>query len=97
MNKEVFTIRSENGVVWLAGRLDASQASRAQSFLDATPGPLVLDCRDLDYISSAGISVLMVTLKRMESSGHTMKFRHVPDRIMNVFRYAGLDTLFVFE
>jgi anti-anti-sigma factor len=98
MTKDVFGIRSESkGVVRLTGRLDASQAPKAQAFLDALSEPLVLDFTDLDYISSAGLSVLMITLKRLESSGHSLRFRHVPDRVMNVFRYAGLDAIFAFE
>src|SRR5262249_29425888 len=98
MNKDVFAIGAEsNGVVRLSGRLDASQAPNAQAFLDGLPGPLVLDFSDLDYISSAGLSVLMITLKRLESGGHSLRFRHVPDRIMKSFRYAGLDPLFAFD
>src|SRR5262245_4993846 len=98
MNKDAFTIRSESkGLVRLSGRLDASQAGKAQAFLDTMPGPLVLDFSDLDYISSAGLSVLMITLKRLEVSGHTLRMRHVRERVLNVFRYAGLDTVFTIE
>ena len=96
--KDVFTIRSESqGVVRLAGRLDASQADKAKAFLDSLNEPLVLDFSNLDYISSAGLSVLMITLKRLESGGHTLRFRGMPDRVRNVFRYAGLDTVFTIE
>jgi anti-sigma B factor antagonist len=98
MNKDAFGIRSETkGVVRLSGRLDASQAEKAKAFLEPFSEPLTLDFSDLDYISSAGISVLMITLKRLELSGHTLRLRHVPDRVMNVFRYAGLDRLFTIE
>ena len=98
MNKDVFSIRSESkGVVRLSGRLDAAQAEKAKAFLEPFSEPLVLDFSDLDYISSAGISVLMITQKRLELSGHALRFRHVPDRVMNVFRYAGLDQVFRIE
>jgi anti-sigma B factor antagonist len=98
MNKDVFSIRSEEkGVVRLVGRLDAAQADKARAFLDPLRESLVLDLTDLDYISSAGLSVLLVTLKRLEARGHTMQLRHVRDRILNVFRYAGLDKVFTVE
>ena len=98
MNKDVFSIQSESkGVIRLSGRLDAAQAEKAKSFLNSLNEPLILDFTDLDYISSAGISVLMITLKRLESAGHTLRFRNVRDRIMNVFRYAGLDRVFKIE
>jgi len=98
MNKDAFGIRSESkGIVGMTGRLDASQAPKAQAFLDGFSEPLVLDFSGLDYISSAGLSVLMITLKRLQAGGHSLRFRHVPDRVMNVFRYAGLDAVFSFE
>jgi anti-sigma B factor antagonist len=98
MNKDVFSIQSESkGVVRLSGRLDAAQADKAKAFLESFSEPLVLDFTDLDYISSAGISVLMITLQRLKSAGHTLRFRHVQNRIQNVFRYAGLDTVFTIE
>ena len=98
MHKDVFAIRSDSkGIVLMTGRLDASQAPKAQAFLDGLSEPLVLDFSGLDYISSAGLSVLMITLKRLEAGGHGLRFRHVPDRVMNVFRYAGLDAVFSFE
>ena len=98
MNKDVFAIRSEGqGVVRLSGRLDASQADKAKAFLASFSEPLVLDLSDLDYISSAGLSVLLVTLKRLESSGHTLRLRHVRERILNVLRYAGFDQILPLE
>lgn len=98
MTNDVFSIRSENGgVVRLVGRLDAAQAEKAKAYLEPFRESLVLDLTDLDYISSAGLSVLLVTLKRLEASGHTMRLRHVRDRIVNVFRYAGLDQVFTIE
>ena len=98
MNKDAFAIRSDSkGVVRLSGRLDASQADKAKAFLETFSEPLVLDFTDLDYISSAGLSVLMITLKRLESGGHTLRLRNVRDRIRNVFRYAGLDSVFSIE
>ena len=95
MNKESLTIRLESkGVARLSGRLDASQADKAKAFLEPFSESLVLDFTDLDYISSAGLSVLMIILKRLESCGHTLRLRNVRDRILNVFRYAGLDAVF---
>ena len=98
MNNDVFSIRSESkGLIRLSGRLDAAQAERAKAFLEPLSEPLILDFTDLDYISSAGISVLMITLQRLKSAGHTLRLRHVPNRVLNVLRYAGLDRVFTIE
>ena len=47
------------GVVLVAGRLDAGQCPTAQSFLDGVKGVVTLDCRALEYISSAGLGLLL--------------------------------------
>jgi anti-anti-sigma factor len=56
---------SEGGVVEIVGRLDAAEAPAAQAFLDATMGTVTMDCRSLEYISSAGLGVLLKTQKRL--------------------------------
>ena len=53
-----------DGVVVISGRLDASQCPAAQKFLEHVEGTVTLDCRGLEYISSAGLGVLLKTQKR---------------------------------
>jgi anti-anti-sigma factor len=83
----------EGGVVALAGRLDASESDRALVELNRLPGPLTLDCTELDYISSAGISVIVQTYKRLSSQGQVLAFTGMAPRVKNVFVYAGLAKL----
>jgi anti-sigma B factor antagonist len=77
----------------LVGRLDASQSDTALDTLSALPGPLVLDCAQLDYISSAGIGALIETYKRLHKGGHRLRLENVTPRIRSVFRLANLDTV----
>ena len=54
----MFEIRlGDKGEVVCEGRLDASQAGKAQAFLDALAAPDVVDMARLEYISSAGLGV----------------------------------------
>lgn len=80
-----------NGMVALEGRLDAAESDRALATLQALPGPLTLECSKLEYISSAGISVIMQTFKRLTSSGSKLVLTGLTPRVKNVFTYAGLD------
>ena len=73
------------------GRLDAAEADQALATLNSIPGPLTLDCSDLEYISSAGISVIMQTLKRLTGHGSRLTLIELKPRVRNVFVYAGLD------
>lgn len=83
----------EGGVVALVGRLDASESDRALVELNKLPGPLTLDCTDLEYISSAGISVIVLTYKRLTGQGQVLAFAGMVPRVKNVFVYAGLAKL----
>ena len=79
----------------MTGRFDASQEQKVQSFLDGLKQPRILDCRDLEYISSAGLGVLLSTQKRLMPMGTGLKLVNVNKHIRDVFRYSGLDRIFV--
>lgn len=94
----MFEIKSdEGGRVALSGRLDAAQAPRAQAFLDGLAGPAVVDLRALDYISSAGLAVLLRTQKRLLPGGGGLRLVNVNPHIFDIFRYAGFDQIFQIE
>lgn len=98
MTNDMFSIQMDAaGLVHISGRFDASQVDRARAVLDRLSAPTRVDCADLDYISSAGIGLLLATLKRLEDEGHSFRLARVNDRVMNVLRYAGLDQVFTFE
>jgi anti-anti-sigma factor len=85
------------GMANLSGRLDAAEVDKARRALDALPGPLVLDCSRLDYVSSAGIGLLVETYKRLHQAGQTLRLVHLLPRVRNVFAYAGLDRVLTLE
>lgn len=85
---------ADAGVVMLKGRLDASQSEKAQTFLDGLDQASVLDFSDLEYISSAGLGVLLRTQKRLMAAGGGLKLINVNNHIMDVFRFSGFDHIF---
>jgi anti-sigma B factor antagonist len=85
---------TEAGIVSVVGRLDAAQAVKAQEFLDQVSGQCVLDLSKLEYISSAGLGVLLKTHKRLMGSGSGIKLVNVNHHIHDIFRYSGFDKLF---
>ena len=94
----MFAMRVErDGVVSLSGRLDASEADRAIDSLEAITGPVTLDCSNLEYISSAGLSVMLVTHKRLVAAGHALRLTNLQPRVRNVFTYAGLHRILQIE
>ena len=75
----------------LAGRLDTSTAPQLEAELKQTlPGmqKLVLDFQELDYISSAGLRVILAAQKIMNRQGK-MVICHVNATILEVFEVTG--------
>jgi len=85
---------TDEGLIVVAGRLDAAQAVGAQEFLDGVDGQCVLDLAGLEYISSAGLGVLLKTHKRLMGAGSGIKLINVNHHIHDIFRYSGFDKLF---
>ena len=86
-----------DGVVKLSGRLDAAESNRALGVLRTLDRAATVDFSELDYISSAGISALIETHKRLHGAGHELKLIRLKPRVRNVFAYAGLDRLLDIE
>ena len=84
----------EDGMVSLAGRLDAAQAPRAQELLDTLEGRCEIDMSGLEYISSAGLGVLLRTHKRLMARGSGVRLVNVDHHIKDILTYSGFDRLF---
>ena len=87
-------VLADDGSVVVEGRLDAAQAVKAQTFLDQVEGQCVLDLTKLEYVSSAGLGVLLKTHKRLMGAGSGIKLINVSHHIHDIFRYSGFDKLF---
>jgi anti-sigma B factor antagonist len=91
----MFDIRLQEGRgLVLTGRLDASQTTKASTVLKAVESSMALDLSDLEYVSSAGIGVLVQTQKRLQSTGHSLKLVNVQPRVCAIFHYAALESYF---
>jgi anti-sigma B factor antagonist len=85
------------GTVVVSGRLDAAQCPVAQSFLDGVDGTVTLDCAGLEYISSAGLGVLLKTQKRLKASSGKLRLVGVNPHLRDIFLYSGFDQIFEIE
>jgi len=86
---------NDRGDVVVSGRLDAAQAPAAQAFFDAVEGGCTVDMGALEYISSAGLGVLLRAHKRLMTSGQGLELANVNSHIGDIFAYSGFDRLFV--
>ena len=94
----MFDIRKgTDGQIQLFGRFDAAQVEVARSTLQSVDRSCVIDFSGLDYISSAGMGILLGTQKRLAGTGHSLKLVNMNRHIREVFRIAGFDTVFPIE
>ena len=89
-------INGEAVTLMVSGRLDTQTAPELENELDAVlPGlkELIFDMSGLEYVSSAGLRVILKAQKVMNTQG-SMKLTGVNDSIMEVFDITGfLDIL----
>ena len=87
----------DNGRVNLSGRLDASQVETARAALDQIETSCTVDFTNLEYISSAGLGVLLSVQKRLSRSGERLILANLNSHIGEIFRIAGFDKVFEIE
>ena len=83
----------------LEGRLDTTTAPDLENELKVSLNgvtELILDFEKLDYISSAGLRVLLSAQKTMTKQG-SMKIIHVNEMVMEVFEVTGFSDILTIE
>lgn len=85
--------------VAIAGRLDTLSSPDFEKEMEPALGgvtELVIDLKDLDYISSAGLRVLLGLAQTMEDQGK-MVVTNPNDAVMDVFSVTGFDDILTIE
>ena len=88
-------------VATLNGEMDTAAAVEAEKI----PKPLyqsngkdvIIDCKNLEYIASSGLRILLGILKGAKASGSRVVLKDVNDDIKNVFKLTGFISIFEFE
>ena len=86
-------------VIQIAGRLDTITAPALDKAINEDIGDtrnLILDMKSLEYISSAGLRVLLGAQKKMQKIG-SMKVVKVCEEVMEVFEMTGFADILVIE
>ena len=96
------TKNTEDEVLTIAleGRLDTTSSPELEAELRTAledVAALTLDLGKLEYISSAGLRVLLSAQKRMNAQGGEMKVCHVGETIMEIFEVTGFSDILTIE
>lgn len=91
---------SEKIIIKLVGEIDGSNVDSFEETMKAASEKgtdLEIDLKELEYISSAGLRVFLITEKQMKQSGHKMVLKNVGDEIMDIFTVTGFVKLLDIE
>ncbi len=84
-------------VVHFEGNLDTNTAPEAQDSLDRLGAEgvkkIIVNFQDLDYISSAGLRVLLGTAKKMSASGGNLRICGLNETVNEVFEISGFSMI----
>jgi len=84
-------------VVGIGGRLDTITAPEFEKNIMELISPenkkIVLDCAKLSYISSSGLRVILMTLKKVKANGGNLVICSLQESIKEVFNICGFTSL----
>ena len=88
-------------VVFLRGELDTIATTQMNEELnrvkDLTDQKLVIDCKDLEYISSSGLRFFMQLKRNSEQRGGSIQLRNLNEDVEEIFRLSGFHHIFDIE
>ena len=94
------TFREENGkyIATLEGRLDTVASEQTAKDLaplnDCIGHDIIIDCTNLEYISSSGLRILLNIRKNAAAVGSKVTILNINDEIQKVFMMTGFSSLF---
>ena len=83
--------------VRLSGELNTQTAPELSGLLSKELDgvqALTLDFAECDYVSSAGLRVLLATFKQMKAAKGSMELKNIGESFMDVLQTTGLDAVF---
>ena len=89
--------------IWvrIIGELDTvattEQADELQQVLDLADKAIVVDCTELEYISSAGLRFFMQLKRESEAKGGSIRICHLNEDVADIFRMSGFQNIFEIE
>ena len=84
-------------VAAVSGRVDSANAKEFEeelsAIIDKGATGLVVDCGELNYISSAGLRVFLIAIRKTSAAGGGLALCRVPDHINEVLEISGFSRL----
>ena len=90
-----------NMVAILKGSLDTSAAAEAEKIMsplnDVEGKDIIIDCAELEYISSAGLRIFLGILQNAEEKGGHVYIKGINEQVRTIFTITGFSNIFMFK
>lgn len=84
----------DSNTVFLKGNLDTAMAEEVKSVLGNIQTSVTVDMSELNFISSAGIGVMVMVFQRLKGIGENIYLVNLNENIKKVFKVSLLDKIF---
>ena len=85
-------------ILTIKGRSDASNVSKLESactkLINSQANAILIDCTHLEYISSAGLRILLKMAKQVKKNDGQLALAHLNDYVQQIFEISGFTELF---
>ena len=85
-------------MIRIIGELDTiattEQADELQKILDNARENMLVDCSEMEYISSAGLRFFMQLKRESEAQGGTVRLTNMNEDVADIFRMSGFNNIF---
>lgn len=99
--QERFIDETNTWEIYLKGEIDIYNApqlkEKLHEIITKQSGDIVMDCKDLKYIDSTGLGVLISVLKRVKEYDGNIVIKNLKPYIHKIFIITGLDKIFSIE
>ena len=99
--KTIFKEENNDYVMYFEGRLDTAASPQVQQemqpLFENTEHNIILDCNNLDYISSSGLRIFLSILKSAKANNCHVYIRNLSDGVRQIFTMTGFINLFEFK
>ena len=91
-------IRNGVAIVSLKGRIDAQSAPGVNQEIDAVltgdVNKMLISCKELEYISSAGLRVLITVAEKLKAAQGSLVLCDLDKKVLKVFEVSGFTAIF---
>lgn len=92
-----FSKENETDIVAISGRIDTTNAAELEKAVaplwEKEKAAVIFECKDMEYISSSGLRVLLKTHKTLTGKGGTFAIRNLVREVRNIIDLTGFSKI----